>query len=67
MISYVVHSGLFNHGRGSRQLGFSISALSKTFDPDEIRSRVDEFLPRFREAVMNMPQEVSCNVKLEAA
>lgn len=55
---YVVSSGLTNHGRGGRQLGFSIRALSKTLGPDDIRDRVDKFLPQFREILASMPQEV---------
>lgn len=51
-------SGVHNYGRGARQLGFSVHALSKTLGPDEICSRIDAFLPQFRELVRNMSDEV---------
>lgn len=51
-------SGVHNYGRGARQLGFSVHALSKTLGPDEICSRIDAFLPQFREVVRSMSDEV---------
>ncbi|CAB1115801.1 unnamed protein product [Ectocarpus sp. CCAP 1310/34] len=56
-IGYIVSSGVHNYGRGARQLGFSVHALSKTLGPDEICSRIDAFLPQFRELVRNMSDE----------
>lgn len=58
MSRYIVFSGLHNYGRGGRQLGFSVHALSKTLGPDEICSRIDAFLPQFRELLLNMTEEV---------
>ena len=55
---YIVSSGLHSHGRGGRQLGFSVDALSKTMGPDEICERIDAFVPWFRETVASMSQEV---------
>lgn len=55
---YIVASGVHNYGRGARQLGFSVHALSKTLGPDEICSRIDAFLPQFREMLSNMSKEV---------
>eukprot|EP00903_Cladosiphon_okamuranus_P013078 g12199.t1 len=56
-VGYIVSSGVHNYGRGSRQLGFSVHALSKTLGPDEICSRIDAFLPQFREILRNMSKE----------
>ncbi|CAM9761849.1 unnamed protein product [Ascophyllum nodosum] len=56
-IGYIVSSGLHSHGRGGRQLGFSVDALSKTMGPDEICERIDAFVPWFRETVASMSQE----------
>ena len=55
---YIVSSGVHNYGRGARQLGFSVHALSKTLGPDEICSRIDAFLPQFREILRSMSKEV---------
>lgn len=55
---YIVSSGVHNYGRGARQLGFSVHALSKTLGPDEICSRIDAFLPQFREMLRSMSKEV---------
>lgn len=51
-------SGVHNYGRGARQLGFSVHALSKALGPDEICSRIDAFLPQFREILRGMSKEV---------
>eukprot|EP00752_Nemacystus_decipiens_P005957 g5379.t2 len=56
-VGYIVSSGVHNYGRSGRQLGFSVHALSKTLGPDEICSRIDAFLPQFRDILRSMSKE----------